>query len=101
MRRFVSEHGAVDALLSFAGSGVDAVVDETAPGPHGVSVSGAEYPFLAGADEQNALPAIPVLVGAVVALIEFEAVEVAIERQPPDREHEQSTYRLRISVRSN
>jgi hypothetical protein len=85
VRRLVSEHGAIDALLSFAGSLVDAIVNELAPHPHGVSGKGTEYPLLAGADELLPSSPIGVLAAAVMPQVHFEAVKVAILGQPPMR----------------
>ena len=85
VRRLVSEHGAVDSLLLFSGALVDAVVNELSPDPNSVGVSGAEYPLLAGADEQDALSPVPVVIGAVVPLVHVEAVEVTVEGEPPSR----------------
>jgi hypothetical protein len=79
LRRLVSEHGAIDSLLSFAGSLVDAIVNEVSPHPNSVGSLGSEDPLFAGADEQDALPTVSVLVGAVVPLVHIEAVKVAIQ----------------------
>ena len=59
---FVSEHGAVDALLA-------AVVDELSPDEHGVSVSGAKNDVLAGANELDPLATVSIFVGAIMSLI--------------------------------
>jgi hypothetical protein len=67
VRAFVSEHGAVDTVLS-------AVVDEVAPNKEGVSALGSQDEFFAWADEQFALPSVLVLVGRIVSFIEGEAV---------------------------
>lgn len=76
--RFVSEHGAVDALLP-------AVIDELAPDEHGVTVSGPENDVLAGANELAPLSSVSILVGAVVSLIEFKATFVAVLCDVPVR----------------
>lgn len=78
MRRLVSEHGAVDTVLPLSGALVDAIVDEVSPHPNSISGGGSEYPLLAGADKQDALPTVSVFVGAVVPLVHVEAVKVAI-----------------------
>jgi hypothetical protein len=51
MAAFVSEDRAVDSLLAFSGSLVDAVVNELSPHPNSVGELGSEDPLLSGADE--------------------------------------------------
>jgi hypothetical protein len=63
---FVSEHGAVDALLA-------GIVDELSPNKHGVSVSGSENDVFAGADKLTALSSVSVFIAAVVPFIELQA----------------------------
>lgn len=70
---FVAEDGAVDAFLP-------AVVDEVSPNEEGIGWLGAQDNLLSGADELLALSAVGVSVAAVVALIEGEAVKVAVLR---------------------
>ncbi len=55
----VSEDGAVDSVLS-------AVINELSPDPNSVGGDCSEHPLLAGANEQDALPTVSVVVGAVV-----------------------------------
>jgi hypothetical protein len=61
---FVSEDGAVDALLS-------AVVDELPPNKHGVSVARPENDVLSGADKLTALSSVLVVIATVMPLIEL------------------------------
>jgi hypothetical protein len=65
---FVSEHGAIDALLS-------AVVDELSPNKHGVSVAGSEHDMLAGSDKLAALSSVSIIIATVVPFVEFEATQ--------------------------
>ncbi len=83
MLRLISEYGAVDSLLPFSGSLIDAVINEVSPDPNSVSVSGAEYPLLAGADKQDLFSSVRIVTSAVVPLIQREAVTVAVTGQPP------------------
>ena len=78
MAAFVSEHGAVDALLS-------AVVDELSPNKEGVGISGAQDDMLAGADELAWPAAVLVVIFAVVSLIEFQARNIAVLCHVPKR----------------
>jgi hypothetical protein len=82
MRGFVSEDGAVDAFLLR-----DRVVDELAPDEHGVGIGSPKNDVLSGADELSALASVCVSVAAVVPLVEFEAVTVAVFRHPPEWFH--------------
>lgn len=77
---FVSEDGAVDALLA-------AIVDKFSPNKHGVSVSGPQDDVFAGANELASSPTVFISVAAVVPFIEFEATGIAILRHVPDRFH--------------
>lgn len=61
---FVSEDGAVDALLP-------GIVDELSPNKHGVSVSGSKNDVLAGSDKLAALSSVSVFIATVMPLIEF------------------------------
>jgi hypothetical protein len=78
VRRFVSEDGTVDALLS-------AGVDELAPNEHRVCIAGSQDDFLARSSEKKSFSTVPILVAGVVSLIEFKATRVAILGQIPKR----------------
>lgn len=78
VRGLISEKGAVDA-------GLPAIVGESSPRKAGVSAVGSQHNFFAGAAKEFAHSAVCVSVGGVVPLIEFQAVNVAVLRQPPVR----------------
>jgi len=63
---FVSEHGAVDALLA-------GIIDELSPNKHGVSVSGSEHDVLAGTNKLTALSSVSVFIATVMPLVELQA----------------------------
>ena len=63
---FVSEHGAVDALLP-------GIIDELSPNKHGVSVSGSEHDMLAWSDKLALPSSVSVFIAAVVPLVELQA----------------------------
>lgn len=84
-RPLVAERRAIDAVLWLASSLVDAVVDKLAPDEERVERLGSEYPLFAGADEQAARAPVGVAVRRVVPLVESQAVNIAILRQPPIR----------------
>lgn len=62
MRAFVSEYGAVDALLS-------AAVDELPPDEHGIALGCPEHNLFAWTGEQDALSSVAVSVAEVVSLV--------------------------------
>jgi hypothetical protein len=61
---FVSEDGAVDALLA-------GIVDELSPNEHGVSIPGSEHNVLSGADELASLSTVSIIIATVMPLVEF------------------------------
>jgi hypothetical protein len=65
-RTLVAEHGAVDSLLA-------AGVDEFSPNKERVCISCAEDDLFSWTGEEVSLPAVPVAVARVMALIEFQA----------------------------
>lgn len=83
MLTLVSEHGAIDALLSRSGALIDAVINELSPHKDCIGNAGAQDEFVSRPDEQAALTAIGVLVGTVVPQVHVEAIKVAIESHPP------------------
>lgn len=78
MPAFVPEDGAVDALLS-------TTVDEFSPDEERVTFARAQYDLLPGACKERADPAVLILVGAVMALIEFETCSISVFGKPPKR----------------
>jgi hypothetical protein len=62
----VSEHGAVDALLS-------AGVDKLSPNKHCVAVAGSKNDLFSGAGKQISLSSVFVFIAAVMPFIEFKA----------------------------
>jgi len=80
MLRLISEHGAVDALLS-------AVVDELAPYEQGISCFSPQHDFLSGSGKQDRLSSIGIDVSAIVPSIQREAVKIAVPSQPPQGNH--------------
>jgi hypothetical protein len=62
---FVSEDGAVDALLA-------GIINELSPNKHGISVSGSEHDMLAGSDKLAALSSVSIIIAAVMPLVEFK-----------------------------
>ena len=61
---FVSEHGAVDALLA-------GIVDELPPNKHGVSVSGPQNDVFSGSNKLTALSSVSIVITTVMPLVEF------------------------------
>jgi len=80
MAALVAEGSAVDAHLSLAGSGVDAVIEEAAPDEEGVTVEGPQDKFLSWPDEQQSLSSVAVVADRVVAFVHREAVTVTVLR---------------------
>jgi hypothetical protein len=80
--RFISEYGAFDSMLLG-----DGVVDILSPDKKGISICCSEGDDLAGTNELGSLPAVRVVVAAVVSLIKFQARLVAIPCQIPKRFH--------------
>src|SRR5882672_4686753 len=78
VRAFIPKYGAVDALLA-------AVVDEFPPDEERVGRLGAEDDLLTWPHEDAARATVGVAAAGVVPLVECEAIEVAILRQPPQR----------------
>lgn len=78
MPRFVPKDRTVNALLP-------AGVFESAPHKHGIPIVSSEDDLFTGAAEQNASASVRVSVGGIVALIQGEAIGVAIFSQPPER----------------
>lgn len=80
MARLVAEDGAVDAVLP-------AVVDEDSPHEESVSTLGSENDLLAWSDELVPVPgaSVGVAVSRVMALVQLDAVEVAVFGEPPER----------------
>ena len=68
---FVSEHGAVDALLS-------AIVDELSPHKARISYFGTKYNFLARADEQFTFAPVLIVVCAVVSFVQRQTIYIAV-----------------------
>jgi hypothetical protein len=91
MRGFVAEDGAVDSLLP-------AVVDELSPDEHRVSAFSSEYHLSPRAREKSGPASVAVSVPGIVALIEFEAVKVAILCEPPEGLHSQSCSLLVMHI---
>jgi len=73
---FVSEHSAVDSALP-------AVIEESAPHKQRIARVCSEHNLFAWADEQSPLSAVSVLVCAVMPVVEFKAVKIAILCHPP------------------
>ena len=63
---FVSEHGAVDALLP-------GIVDKLSPNKHGVAISGSKHDMLTGTDKLTALSSVLIFIAAVVPFVELQA----------------------------
>lgn len=76
MRGFVAENRAVDPALA-------AGIEEPSPDEKRIGRLCAEDDFLARSGEDPAPPAVAVLTGRVVPLVEREAVTVAILCEPP------------------
>lgn len=71
MARLIPEDGTVDA-------GLAAVVDEDAPNEEGIGALGSEHNLFPWSDELFPRPSIGVSVTGVVALVELNAIEVAV-----------------------
>jgi len=75
---FVSEDGAVDALLP-------AIVDEFSPDKHGISVACSKNNVFSWSDELKALSSVLVVIAAVVPFVEGETTLVSVFGDVPVR----------------
>ena len=75
---FISEHGAVDSFLP-------AVIAESSPHKHCISLGCAQDDALARADKPVPDAPVLVLIGRVVSFIQFKAIKVTVLRKPPNR----------------
>lgn len=78
VRTFVPEYRAVDAFLA-------AGVDELPPDKESVGISSSQDDLLSRAGKQVSLPAVAVSVAGVMTLVEFEAGDITVFRQIPER----------------
>jgi hypothetical protein len=85
MRSFIAERGAVDSRLRLRRALVDAGVEEFSPDEERRSIVGSEDDFVTGAAEQFPDASIGVPMRGVVALVQREAVNIAVLGQPPKR----------------
>jgi hypothetical protein len=91
--RFIAEDRAVNTLLA-------GVVAEVSPDEEGISALGSEHDLFAGADELIAVAGSPigVSIARVVALVESDAIEVSVLREPPDRSRYHCFARSQVKV---
>jgi hypothetical protein len=61
---FVSEHGAVDALLA-------GIIDKLSPNKHGIGVSGSEHDMLTGSNKLTSFSSVSVIIATVMPLVEL------------------------------